>query len=80
MTALHHATFNNHHTLVSELLKMDVDLDRLRMIRNINGKTAFEMINKQKTKQAFQNLWFSSGMGDTDKMRQQLLTGEDING
>lgn len=72
---------------------MDADNDELRGIRNCQGKTPFELANKDEVKLAFQSkklyfvcylllllaLWRAATESDLDTVRRLIILEENIN-
>ena len=54
-TALHYASYNYRDEVVRLLCKYDDDKNKLRHMRNSQGRTAKEIVSKEKTKLYFES-------------------------
>lgn len=77
-TALHYASYNGRDHVVRLLCKYDDDANKLRHMRNTQGRTAKEIAAKEQTKKYFDTLWESSRTGKLDVVRRLVISGEHI--
>jgi ankyrin repeat protein len=52
-TSLHYASYNGHSRAVNFLLKWEADFDKLRFVKNSQGRTAFIISKNENVKRAF---------------------------
>jgi len=76
-TALHYATLSEHGSTISLLLKYDADSDKLRSMKNCQGKISKELSNSTAVRGAYTTVWRAASEGKLDDMRRLLLTGAD---
>lgn len=94
-TPLHYASYNGHPKAVNFLLKWEADFDKLRFVKNSQGKTAFIISKNDNVKKAFNrkllyslfpnlhfflsDIWLACKEGALDIVRIMIREGQDEN-
>lgn len=77
-TALHYASYNGKNEVVRMLCKYDDDRNKLRHMKNSQGRTAREIVSKEKTKVYFESrLSLTSTLGVCSHWEARLCQAAD---
>lgn len=84
-TALHYASYNGRNLVVRLLCKYDDDNNKLRQMKNSQGRIPKEIVAKEKVKLYFDSitrsnlaLWESSRTGKLDTVRRLVISGDNV--